>query len=232
MSQKPRKRDALGTSHPPPKFPRHPIEMGRVQAERQLFEFLEDTASRQANSQDFGRQAVREALDIVLEFLRLRGLSGQAMKPLTDLLHAFDDVRRGVLPEMFDPKSADRYGAEGSRKWSKSSKAEETDLYLAACADALVRLKGLEPEFAFANVARDAQKWPRVSSGIITEGRVRDLYFRYRQSAKSDKGTRSVYASVVENLSLGPRAAGFLDEVLRDGPPLTGGSLRSKYSNQ
>jgi hypothetical protein len=99
---------------PVPRLPRSPILLPSREAERALFESLEVTATDYMKADDFGRQAAREALRACLKFLHDRGLSGQALKALADVIRALDDVDRGVLPEIFDPQAGERAGAEGT----------------------------------------------------------------------------------------------------------------------
>jgi hypothetical protein len=90
-------------------------------AERALFKDLEDIALEYFQAEDLGRKAAKDSLIACMEFLHARGLSGQAMKALLDLVAAFKDVERGNLPELFNPKAGTIAGASGKRKWSNSS---------------------------------------------------------------------------------------------------------------
>src|SRR5262245_14602738 len=103
---------------PPPKFPRHEPEENLQRAEQALFEDLERAAELLQSQEDFGRSGVSYAIHACCLFLHVRGLSGQGLKPLSDLIAALESVDRGVLPEVFDPEL--RPGQAPKLKWSRS----------------------------------------------------------------------------------------------------------------
>jgi hypothetical protein len=210
----------------PPKFPQEIPDRSPQEAEERLFAELEANAEEYAKDTDFGRRAAREAILSVLSFLLDRGLSGQAAKIFGDLVYAFKNVEQGILPEIFDPNSSTRAGADGQQVWTRSAKGEETDLYLAATAMALHRRRKMKLAEIFEKVARHAQNWPRISSGIITAGRVKEVYNKYRMAANGGKA--KVFENTVKTFCEGPKAAKFLEEVLANGPPLTGGTKKEK----
>src|SRR5262245_47068338 len=84
---------------PASKFPRHKPEANLEQAEQVLFEEMEHAAELLQSEDDFGRSGVCHAIHACHSFLHVRGLSGQALKPLIDLMAAFEGVDKGVLPE-------------------------------------------------------------------------------------------------------------------------------------
>jgi hypothetical protein len=163
----------------PPRFSREPLELGRREAEEWLFAALEANTESYATDTDFGRRAAREAVLCVITFLDGRGLSGQVTKVLADLAEAVTDVENGILPEMLDPNSATQAGADGRQVWTRSAKGKETDLYLAAAAEALHRTTKRKLSTIFDEVARRAQAWPRISSGTITPGRVKEARHKH-----------------------------------------------------
>jgi len=203
----------------PPEFPRHEILVGRGAAEHVLFRNLEQIARQASQAEDFGRRAVIEALEACVSFLYGRGLSGQAMKPFLDAREALVDVMVGILPELFDPKAVERAQA-GTRKRSRSSASDEMRVYAAACLGALMQKRIAKSE-ANAKVARSAQNWPRFSIGAINGNTVANWRDKIIQAPLSDL-TRQTYDSIVRSFTVGPSADHYLDEVLRDGPPLTG----------
>lgn len=150
----------------PPEFPRHQVLVGRGSGERALFRRMEQIAREASQAEDFGWAAAFKAVQACRELLRARGLSGQALKPLTDILMALADVHSGILPELFDPKALLRAGAEGEKKWSRSSAADQIRFYAAACLGALIK-NGTPKDQGAAKVAGSAKNWPRMSSGII-----------------------------------------------------------------
>jgi hypothetical protein len=202
-------------------------ERGRREAEEQLFAELEANAKEYAKDTDFGRRAAREAILSVLNFLLNRGLSGQAAKIFGDLVEAFRNVEQGNLPEIFDPNSSTRAGAEGQQVWTRSTKGKETDLYLAAVAEALHRTTRRRLSTIFDEVARHAQAWPRISSGTITAGRVKEARHKHLPPRKK-RGGITQFELVVRSLSEGPHASQHLNELLAKGPPLTGGTKKQK----
>jgi hypothetical protein len=205
------------------RFPRFPIQMPRGAAERALFESLEATASDYSSAEDFGRQAARESLQACLKYLHDRGLSGQGLKALADLVRGLDDVDRGILPEIFDPLGGKRAGSEGSKKWSRSTAAQENKRYVAACLGALMH-KGTPQKEAARRVARSAQNWPRFGAGIIKLSTV--INWRdYILQEQSSNPTRVDYEQLVGMLV---DSAEFLEKVLREGPPFSGGTRRTK----
>jgi hypothetical protein len=208
-----------------PQFPRHSPETGRIAAEKQLFHELEQTALKLASDGDFGRDAAIDAVKLVSAFLRDRGLSGQALKPLINLRKALEDVERGILPELFDPTAVKRLETQ---KWSRSSAGAETKIFAAALMDALMRGEDkMTKSGAARRVARSAEKWPRVSSGIITPATVANWRDELLQRMSTDRDRR-MFESYSRSFVKGPRASAFLKEVLRTGPPLTDGLRRSK----
>jgi hypothetical protein len=136
---------------PSSKFPRHEPAADLARAEEVVFEEMEHAAELLQSQEDFGRSGVRHALYACYSFLHLRGLSGQGLKPLIDLIAALDSVDRGALPEVFDPKL--RPGQIPERKWSRSAASRETKLHAAACMDALMK-GGTSKDEAAARVAR------------------------------------------------------------------------------
>jgi hypothetical protein len=103
------------------KFPRREPEADLARAEEALFEEMEHAAELLQSQDDFGRSGARHALHSCYSFLYVRGLSGQGLKPLADLMIALEDVAQGNLPELFDPKL--RAGQFPGRKWSRSALA-------------------------------------------------------------------------------------------------------------
>ena len=67
----------------PSKFPRHDPEADLELVEQALFEEMEGAAELLQSEEDFGRSGVRHALHACYSFLHVRGLSGQALKPLS-----------------------------------------------------------------------------------------------------------------------------------------------------
>ena len=206
-----------------PKFPRHEPEANLELAEQALFEEMEHAAELLQSQEDFGRSGARHALHACYSFLQVRGLSGQALKPLIDLVRALEDVDHGVLPEVFDPKL--RPGQTAARKWSRSAASREAKLYAAACMDAWMK-RGISKDVAAARVARFASGWPRVSQGEIKTSTVANWRDELLQSP-SDDPDRSRFESYSRMLS---QRQAFLDEVLRGGPVMTGGVRRKRKS--
>ena len=77
---------------PSSKFPRHEPEADLERAEQVLFEEMEHAAELLQSEEDFGRSGVRHALDACYSFLHVRGLSGQGLKPLIDLIAALESL--------------------------------------------------------------------------------------------------------------------------------------------
>ena len=149
-----------------PRFPRPQVQLPSREAERALFESLEVAAEKNITAEDFGRKTAREALQACLTFLYDPRPLGPALKILAGYDSALDDVDRGTLPEIFDPKAMKQAGAEGAKKWSRSTAARQTSICAAACLGALI-LKRVPIVSAAATVARAAQNWPRYSKGDI-----------------------------------------------------------------
>jgi hypothetical protein len=209
----------------PPQFPRHQILLGRSAAERDLFRNLEQTALQASQAEDFGRRAVIEALEACVSFLYARGLSGQAMKPLLDARKALADVNGGILPELFDPKAMER-ARLGTRKRPRSSASDEIRVCAAACLGAMME-KGIAKSEAKAKVARFAQNWPRFSSGTINGNTVANWRDKFIQAPVADL-TRKSYDSLVRGFTVGPSSHRYLEDVLKNGPPLTGAVRKAK----
>jgi hypothetical protein len=184
---------------------------------------MEAAALMLQSADDFGRRAVRHAIYACYSYLHVRGLSGQALRPLQNTMAAFDDVAAGTLPELFDPKL--KAGSIPHRKWTRSAMGEEAKLFAAACMDAL--MKGGDAKNASAEkVARAAQKWPRVSAGAIKPSTVVNWRDEFLQLPTKDP-KRDQLDRLSSSLSEGPRARRYLGEVPRGGPPLTGGIRKS-----
>ena len=84
---------------PKQKFRRHDPDAPSLLAEQALFEEMEHAAELLHSEEDFGRSGVLHAIRACHEFLHVRGLSGQGLKPLTDLIAAFEVVQKGALSE-------------------------------------------------------------------------------------------------------------------------------------
>ena len=204
---------------PPSKFPRRKPKANLDEAERALLEEMEVAAELLQSEDDFGRAGVCHAIHACHSFLHVRGLSGQALKPLIDLVAAFDNVEDGVLPELFDPSF--KRGQLSERKWSRSDAASEAKIHAAACMDALMKA-GKGKKEAAAQVARRTDKWPRVSSGPIKSTTVvnwRDELLQEKPENRDRKRLEQRSAMFAN----GTQGKKYLAEALRHGPVLTGG---------
>lgn len=184
-----------------------------------LFEEMERSAELLHTEVDYGRAGLRCALRACHDYLHIRGLSGQGLKALADALAALDTVDKGTLPEIFDPNM--RPGVLPQRKWSRSAAAQETRIYVAACLDALMK-SGMSQDDAAAKVAARSQNWPRISSGIINSSTVVNWRDGFMQQQSVDPDRRK-FEGISRIFSDGQRGARDLNEVLRHGPPMTGG---------
>lgn len=211
---------------PSSKFPRHEPEADLERAEQVLFEEMEHAAELLQSEEDFGRSGVRHALDACYTFLHVRGLSGQGLKPLIDLIAALESLDAGNLPELFDPKL--RPGQIPERKWSRSAASRETKLHAAACMDALMK-NGTSKDEAAARAARFAAGWPRVSQGEVKETTVTNWRDELLQGP-SNAADRCRFERISGIFSQGPKAESYLDEVLRSGPMMTGGVRKKRKS--
>ena len=207
------------------KLPRRPTGVPLNEFEQQLFEYLEVVFEENIESSDFGRQAADDAVQLIINFLEKRGLSGQAMQPLLKVQAALQDVANGILPELFDPASTTNAGPEGKSKWSRSSGAQLLKIYAAACMSALMK-QSLKKMQAAERAARATQSWPTFSAGLIKANTIANWRDELMQSAKTDND-RKRYQYLVDNFSNGPRARESLAKILQKGPPLTGGVRRS-----
>ena len=184
-----------------------------------MFEEMEHAAELLQSEEDFGRSGTHHALYACYSFLHARGLSGQGLKPLSDLMAALESVASGVLPELFDPKL--KPGQMPKRKWSRSHAARETKIHAAACMDALMKL-GLSKDEAAARVARHTDGWPRISKGLITPNTVTNWRDELLQQS-SDNRDRKRLELRSKMLGQGPKAKRYLREALRNGPVMVGG---------
>ena len=210
----------------PPKFPRHEPKADLARAEQALFEEMEHAAELLQSEGDFGRSGVRHALHACYLFLHVRGLSGQGLRPLIDLIAALKNVDTGVLPELFDPKL--RPAQIPERKWSRSAASGETKIHAAACMDALMK-GGTSKDEAAARVVRFAVNWPRMSKGEIKASTVTNWRDELLQGL-SNAPDRRRFEGISRILSQGPRAKSYLEEALRIGPVMTGGVRKEDES--
>jgi hypothetical protein len=206
------------------KFPRHEPEADLDRAEQALFEEMEHAAKLLQSEDDFGRSGVRHAIHACHSFLHVRGLSGQALKPLIDLMAAFDSVDEGILPELFDPKI--KRGDLPERKWSRSHAAGEIKMHAAACMEALMKA-GMEKEKAAVRVARHAGSWPQMSRGLIKPSTVANWRDELLQHSSTNRARRQFEARAAM-LSQGARSTEYLAKALRIGPVLTGGVRKAR----
>lgn len=209
------------------KFPRHEPKADLELAERVLFEEMEHAAELLHNQEDYGRSGVVHALHTCHSFLHVRGLSGQGLKPLIDVMKALESVDKGILPELFDPKI--KRGRLSERKWSRSPAARETKSLAAACMHALIEQEIPKNEAA-ARVARYAVRWPRVSIGAITANTVTNWRDEFLQ-APSKSAERRCFEGLSRIFSEGPKSKSYLEDALRIGPVLTGG-VRKKLESE
>jgi hypothetical protein len=203
------------------KLPRRPTDVPLNDDEKLLFEHLEQIFEENVDAADFGHRSAYEAVHVVLLFLKNRGLAGQAMEPIIKVQRAFEDVAKGILPELFDSASAKKSGPAGITKWSRSSGAAEMKVHAAGLMTALMK-QGTKKLEAAARVARAVQTWPAFSAGIIKATTIANWRDELMQSAKTDI-KRQRYEHLGKTLTSGPRATAFLQEILHKGPPLTGG---------
>jgi len=201
------------------KFRRHEPKAELALAEQVLFEEMEQAAELLQSEEDFGRSGVRHAIHACHSFLHVRGLSGQALKPLIDLMAAFESVDKGILPELFDAKI--KGGKLPERKWSRSCAAVEIKIHAAACMDALMK-NDVGKDIAAARVARCSDRWPRVSRGLIKPSTVTNWRDELLQQ-RSDNRERKRFERRSDMLSKGARAREYLANALHVGPVLTGG---------
>jgi hypothetical protein len=211
------------------KLPRRPTSPPLNEHEQLLFEYLELIFEENVQSSDFGRQAAFEAVQVVRLFLNKRGLAGQAMNPLIKVEEAFDDLKRGVLPELFDPASTKNAGLDGNRKWSRSRGAAETKIYAVAAMGALMK-QGVKKIEAANRTATAVQSWSTLSAGIIKPMTIVNWRDYLMQSPKTDVD-RQRFELLITHLTSGPRTKEFLLEVLHNGPP-TGGPRRKKTDSK
>lgn len=211
------------------KLPRRPTSPPLNEHEELLFEYLELIFEENVHASDFGRQAAFEAVQVVRLFLNKRGLAGQAMKTLIKVEEAFDDVKRGILPELFDPASTKNAGPDGDSKWSRSKGAAEIKICAAAVMSALMK-QGVNKLEAANRTATAVQSWPTFSAGIIKAITIVNWRDYLMQSQKTDID-RQRFEFLVTHLTSGPRAKEFLLEILRNGPP-TGGPRRKKTQSE
>jgi len=180
---------------------------------------MEHAAELLQSEEDFGRFGTNHALHACYSFLHARGLSGQGLKPLIDLMAALESVASGVLPELFDPKL--KPGRMPERKWSRSAAAREIKIHAAACMNALMQ-NGVGKDEAAACVARHADNWPQFSQGLIKPSTVANCRDELLQQS-SDNRERRRFERRSAMFSQGPRASEHLAEALRIGPVFTGG---------
>jgi hypothetical protein len=214
-----RERDNSGLQLRPSKFPRHEPKTDLELAERVLFEEMEHAAELLQDQEDFGRSGVFHALHACHSFLHVRGLSGQVLKPLMDVMKALGSIDKEILPELFDPKI--KRGELSERKWSRSPVARETKSLAAACMDALMN-RGMGKDEAATRVADYAVRWPRVSKGTITGNTVMNWRDELLQ-APSKGAERRYFNGLSRMFSEGPKSKSYLEEALRIGPVFTGG---------
>jgi hypothetical protein len=139
---------------------------------------------------------------------------------------ALEDVAKGNLPELFDPKL--QAGQIPGRKWSRSALARETKIYAAACMDALMK-QGVQKNDAAARVSRFAIAWPRLSGGEIKATTIANWRDELLQSPSTAVDLQR-FESITTTLSRGPKAKAYLEEVLRSGPVMTGDVRKKRKS--
>jgi hypothetical protein len=188
---------------------------------------MEHAAELLQSQEDFGRAGVLHALRACHSFLHVRGLSGQALKPLIDVISALEGLDREVLPELFDPKI--KPGQVPDRKWSRSPAAREIKLVAAACMDAIMKGNVSKNEAA-ARVADCAIRWPRVSKGTITAHTVTNWRDELLQEP-SKSAARRYFEGLSRMFSEGPKSKSYLKDALRSGPVLTDG-VRKKLKTE
>jgi hypothetical protein len=208
----------------PQKSRRHKAEAGLEFAESALFEEMEHAAKLLKSEEDFGRSGVSHAVYACYSFLHVRGLTGYALKPLADLVRAFQSVDEGVLPELFDPNI--KSGELPYRKWSRSWAATETKIYAAACMDALMET-GSSKDEAAKRVARATDSWPRISTGHIKKSTV--VNWRDELLQQNRQGQEwLLFSGLSKYFSVDPNARKRLKKVLEEGPTLMSGVRKER----
>lgn len=211
-------------------MPRHDPEVGRLEAERILRQTLQKAAELFNQGGSSSRDGMMIALDVTCSFLKARGISGQQIQPLIALRQELDHIWEGKRSQLLQPGICSRDDFPAKSRANVPGK-QFVKLYAAACAEAVYQL-GQDPEIAGfqkltrtqadTQVARAMRNWLAFDQQTVTGRTVKGWRDEITSTDRQDVPRRQ-WEKVVTDFRSSKKGRAYLDEVLRKGPPLTGG---------
>jgi hypothetical protein len=157
---------------------------------------------------DGGLEGAKAACRAVARFVAVRGENPELAGPFLALFGAFQDLEKGIEPELFSR------GAPPKER-SRSSQRKHVQLFAAAIMEILVRL-GETLEDAARLVAAAVDKWPELARQTVTEATIT----AWRDRCRSVGDPRHQQFLQIRDHILGlPNPRAEVDRALGQGPP-------------
>lgn len=128
-----------------------PVAQSLDQANRELLERLWYANEVFRDEGDGGLEGCKRACAAILAFLQARMVNPELGAPLFSMFKAFEDLERGVSPELFSADTA-------IRERSRSSMRKQAQFLASVAAEVLVRL-GQSVDAATAEIAAEIAQW-------------------------------------------------------------------------
>jgi hypothetical protein len=157
---------------------------------------------------DGGKKGCKTACIAVMRYLAVRHENPELAVPFDALIGAFTSVEKGVLPEIFNPKSR-------PSKRSRSELRAYQRLWAAAALDVLMKVLHKNESYATKVVARHVAKWAYMAGNAVSATTVR--HWRNKIYAKPEKKRR--LKEIVSDLRKRPDVSSRLQDILINGPP-------------
>jgi len=213
-----------------PQFPRHEPEMSVEEAMSILLDTLHESALLNNKGGPSTREGMMLALDVTSSFLCSLGVSGQQIWPLVRLRSELEHIWEGKRSLILQP------GVESIEQLAPKSRhsgpgKQIIKLYATACAEAFYRLGRNPKESEFAKGTRtqtykmvsDAMcNWPHYDTQVTTARTIKGWWDEI-SDPHCDKSEHEMWNKIVESFIHTKKGQGYLKEVLKNGPPMTGG---------
>lgn len=204
--------------------------MSVEEAEKILLGTLREAALLLDKGGPSTREGMMLALDVTCSFLRARGVSGQQMQPLVLLRREAEFIWEGKRSLILQPgvKSREQLA---SKSRHRGPGKREIKLFASACAEAIYRLGQNPKKVEFAKrtraqtnkmVSDSMHNWPHYDTQAITARTIKGWWDEISDS-RGDKREHARWNELVESFTRTKRGQGHLNEVLKNGPPMTGG---------
>ncbi len=176
-------------------------------AKRKLLENLWLAQKAFNDEPDGGVEGCKLACKAIVRFIGVRHENPELAIPFMQICSAFEDIQRGVDPDLFSR-------SKEPRPRSRSSQRKHAQLIAASCMEVLMR-KGESKDFAARKVARSVVDWPFMKSEKLTE--ITIINWRDQIRNQSDR-RNSQFNLICDHILKQSAPVGFVEQILKDGP--------------